>query len=146
MTARVVGVGVAALGGVVGVLPFLRWYRVDVTGRDISVRGVDVRGELWSLPILACLVVAIGLYVAVRVPGPGTLAVRRFGGVCAVAGAMCLAWALWSVVRIPSVAVPLDVGDGPTAPLQAHPVALLAAAAGAAVAAISLWWVRDSSD
>lgn len=146
MTARVVGVGVAVLGALVGILPFLQWYRVDLPGRDISVRGVDVRGELWSLPILACLVVAIGLYVAARSSGPGTLAVRRLGGICAVAGVMCLAWALWSVVRIPSVAVPLDVGDGPTAPLQAHPVALLTAAAGAAVAAISLWWMRSNSD
>ena len=144
MTSRVFGLGVTVLGTCAGILPFMQWYRVDLPGRDVVFRGVDVRGELWSLPVLACIVVAIGVYVAASVPDPRRSSSRWLGGICAVVGALYLAWALWSTWRISSVAVPLDLGDGPAAPLRAQPLALLAAAAGSGVAAMSLWWVRSN--
>lgn len=145
MTARVFGLGVAVLGACAGILPFLGWYRVDLPGRVVVVRGVDVRGELWSLPVLAGIVVAIGVYVAASDSDPREQSSRWLAGICAVAGALCLAWALWSAWRISSVAVPLDLGDGPQTPLRAQPVALLAAAAASGIVAMSLKWVRGTS-
>lgn len=140
------GIGVAVLGAIIGTLPFARWYRADLPGRSVVRSGVDVSGELWSLPLLASVIVAIGLVIAVRRPDPMTVVARWLGGICTVAGAICLGWALFSVFRITSVAVPVGVADGPPAPLRAQPAAFIAAAAGAVVSAVSLVWVRVGSD
>ncbi len=146
MTTRGCGICVAVLGAAAGALPFMPWYRADLPGREVVVSGIDVKGELWSLPALACVVVAIGVFVAARVPDPATAVARRLAGVCVVAGALCLVWALWGTFRVTSVALPVDVSDGPPAPLRVQPMAFLAAAAGAAIAAVSLGWVRSGSD
>ena len=140
------GIGLALLGAIVGTLPFARWYRADLPGRNVVLSGVDVSGELWSLPLLACVIVAIGVGIAAGTPDPMTVVARWLGGICAVAGAMCVAWALLSAFRITGVAVPVGVADGPPARLRVQPTAFIAAAAGAAVAAVSLWWVRLGSD
>jgi hypothetical protein len=142
---RSYGIGVAVLGAIIGTMPFARWYRADLPGRNVLRSGVEVSGELWSLPLLACAIVTIGVAIAVRRPDPMTVAARWLGGICAVAGAMCVGWALFSVFRSTGVAVPLGVADGPPAPLRAQPAAFIAAAAGAAVSAVSLAWVRTGS-
>ena len=139
------GIGVAILGAIVGTLPFARWYRADLPGRTVTRSGVEVSGELWSLPLLACVIAAIGVAIAVGRPDPVTVVARWLGGICVVAGAMCVGWALFSVFRITGVAVPVGVGDGPPAPLRAQPAAFIAAGAGAVVSAVSLVWVRIGS-
>ncbi len=140
------GISLAVLGAIVGLLPFARWYRADLPGRNVVVSGVEVSGELWSLPLLAGVIIAIGVAIAAGRPDPMTVAARWLGGICAVAGAVCVAWALLSAFRITSVAMPVGVADGPPAPLRVQPVAFIAAAAGAAVSAVSLWWLRIGSD
>ena len=146
MTPRSFGLAVALLGVLVGTLPFVRWYRADLPARDVVWSGIDVSGELWSLPILACVIVAIGVAAAAGLPDPMTVTARWLGGICAIAGTLCMAWALLSAFRITSIAVPVGVADGPPAPLRVQPTAFIAAAAGAAVAAVSLLWVRTGSD
>ena len=84
------GIGVAILGAIVGMLPFARWYRADLPGRTIVRSGVEVSGALWSLPLLALVIVAIGVAIAVSRPDPVTTVARWLGGICAVAGAMCV--------------------------------------------------------
>jgi hypothetical protein len=143
---RSYGIGVAVLGAVIGTMPFAGWYRADLPGRTVVRSGVEVSGELWTLPLFACVIVGIGVAIAVGRPNPVTLVARWLGGICAVAGAMCVGWALFSVFRITGVAVPVGVADGPPAPLRAQPAAFIAAAAGAAVTAVSLVWVRIGSD
>jgi len=143
---RSYGIGVAVLGAIIGTMPFARWYRADLPGRTLVRSGVEVSGALWSLPLLACVIVAIGVAIAAGRPDPMTVVARWLGGICAVAGAMCVGWALFSVFRITGVAVPVGVADGPPAPLRAQPAAFIAAAAGAAVSAASLVWVHLGSD
>lgn len=146
MTTRWYGIALAALGGALGVLPFTQWYRADLPGREVTARGVAVSGELWTLPALAAVIACVGVVIAVRRPAADSLGARWLGGVGAVCGALGCAWALWSVFRITGVATPVRVSDGPEAPLRAQPAAWIAAAAGATVAAVSLWWVRTGRD
>lgn len=140
------GIGLAVLGAIAGTLPFVQWYRADLPGRNVVLSGVDVSGALWSLPILASVIVAVEVAITVGTPDPMTAVARWLGGICTVAGAMCVAWALLSAFRITSVAVPVGVAGGPSAPLRVQPTAFVAAAVGATVAALSLWWVRSGSD
>jgi hypothetical protein len=141
VTARVYGVGLVVLGVLVGALPFAHWYRVDLPGRDLEHSGVAVSGELWSLPLLAGVIVTIGAWVAARGLDPAGSSARWLGWACAVAGVVALGWILLSAFRITSQAVP-DVPGGPPAPLHVQSIAYVAAAAGAAITALSLWWLR----
>lgn len=146
MTTRWCGIALIALGVALGLLPFMRWYRADLPGRHVTARGVEVSGELWSVPVLAAVICGIGIALVVGRRQPGTLGARWLGGIATVCGALACAWALWSVFRITGVAIPVGVSDGPVAPLRVQPTAWIAAAAGAAAAAVSLWWVRTGRD
>lgn len=140
------GLGVAVLGFVVAVAPFLHWYRADLPGRDLRYRGVQVAGELLALPLLGAALVIAGAVVAGRPPSrPGSPS-RGVGVVIAAAGAAAAVLALVRVLDIPAVAIPVGVPGGPDAPLDAQPIGLLAAAAGAAAAGAGLLWIRGGAE
>jgi hypothetical protein len=143
---RAVGIALAVLGAFIGASPFLHWYRIDVSGRDLPVSGIDAAGELWSLVPLAAVIVAAGLAIVLLGPDPSGRQARWLAGIAAVAAAFATVWALKGAVDIPAVGVPVGVEDGPGAPLAVQPLAFAAAAAAACVASVSLAWLRSGSD
>ena len=143
---RGVGIAIAALGALIGVSPFLDWYRIDVPGRDLPVSGVDAAGELWSLVPLAVVIVAAGIAIALLRPDPSDRQARWLGGIAAAASAFALLWALKCAIDIPAVGVPVGVDEGPEAPLAATSLAFVVAGAAACVASVSLAWLRAGSD
>ena len=145
MTARLLGACAAALGLVVGIAPFLDWYRADLAGRQVVVAGVDVAGELWTLPALAVTIMGIGVALAAVRPHPRATAARWAGAALVLLGVFALAWTLKSVFDVPTVAQPVDLPDGPRAPLEAQPVAFICAAAAAGVACTGFAWLRAGS-
>lgn len=145
MMTRAIGIVLTALGALIGVAPFLHWYRIDVPGRDLPVSGVDAAGELWSLLPLGAVLVAVGLAIAVAVPDPSRRPARWLGATAAIAGAFATAWALRSTLDVQAVAVPLGVATAPLAPLAPQPLAFITAGAAACVVCVSLAWVRSGS-
>ena len=142
---RAVGIALCTLGALIGVAPFLHWYRVDIPGRDLPISGIDAAGELWSLPLVGAVLVGVGLAIATAVPDPSYRAGRWLAAVGAVAGVFATAWALKGALTVRAVAVPTGVTDGPVAPLAAQPLAFLTAAAAACVVCVALAWVRSGS-
>ena len=145
MRTRGIGIALGMLGALIGVAPFLHWYRIDVAGRDLPVSGIDATGELWSLPLLGAVLVGVGLAIAVAVPDPSYRAGRWLAAVGAVSGAFATAWALKSALTVQAVAVPVGVADGPAAPLAAQPLAFVTAGAAACAVCVALAWVRSGS-
>lgn len=142
---RPTGIALTALGAFIGLAPFLHWYRIDVPGRDLPVSGVDAAGELWTLPLLGVVLVAVGLAIAVAVPDPPLRGARWLGGIAAAAAAFATAWALKSAVDVPAVGVPVGVANGPAAPLAAQPLAFVTAGAAACAVCVALAWLRSGS-
>lgn len=145
MIARLIGIGAAVLGALVGIAPFLDWYLADLPERRIAFAGIDVAGELWTLPVLSIPIVGLGVAIAVARPDPRATLARWAGGALTLLGAFALAWALKSALDVGAVALPAGVPDGPGAPLRAQPVAFICAAAAAAVACAGLAWLREGS-
>ena len=143
MTRRM-GAGFVILGGLLAAAPFVSWYRVDLPGREVRFRGVDVAGELWSLLILGAVIAAMGVAVLVGRADPGTRLGRWAGGVVAVAGLMALAWAVKGVFDIRAAAIP--VVPGQPAPIDATGRAYLAAGLCAVTTAVGLLWLRAGTD
>ena len=146
MTARAVGWGAAALGVLLGVAPFLDWYRAALPERSVTYSGVEVAGELWTLPALALVTVGLGVALAVLRPDPRWTPARWIGGALATAGIFALVWTLRAVLDIQAEAIPVDVVAPPRAPLTAQPFSFLAAAVGAAIASAGFAWLRDGAD
>ena len=145
MRTRALGSALGALGALVGLAPFLHWYRIDVPGRNLPISGIDATGELWSLPLLGAVLVAVGLVIAVTVPDPSHRAGRWLAAVGAVSGAFATALALRCALSVGAVATPVGVADGPAAPLAAQPLAFVAAGAAACAVCVALAWVRSGS-
>lgn len=142
---RTVGIALCTLGALIGVAPFLHWYRVDIPGRDLPISGIDAAGELWSLPILGAVLIGVGLAIAAAVPDPSYRAGRWLAAAAAASGVFATAWALKGALTVRAVAVPVGVADGPVAPLAAQPLAFLTAALAACVVCVALAWVRSGS-
>lgn len=132
------------LGVAMAVAPFTSWYRADLPGRDITFQGVDVAGELWSLPVLGTLIVAMGTALL----RSGATADSRFGrwagGVVAVAGVLAFAWTLKGIFDIRALAFP-NV-SGPAAPISATAAGYVTAGICAVTVAAGLQWLRAGSD
>jgi len=146
MRTRAIGFVLVALGALIGVAPFLHWYRIDVPGRDLPISGIDAAGELWSLPLLGSVLVAVGAAIAVAVPDPSLGVARWLGAIGAVAGAFATTWALKGALGMQAVGVPVGVANGPTAPLAAQPLAFIIAGASACATCVSLIWLRSGAD
>lgn len=143
---RAYGAAFVVLGAIVGVLPFLDWYRLDLPGRDLRVSGVQVAGELWVVPILGGVTIVIGAAIGLLAPAPARRVSRWLGGATTLAAGFAALWAAKAVWWHRATAVPIGVSDGPAAPLATRPIGYLAVAAGAALAAVALLWLRSGTD
>jgi hypothetical protein len=146
VTVRAYGVAFAVLGAIVGVVPFLDWYRLDLPGRDLRVSGVQVAGELWVLPLLGAVAIAIGTAILALGPDPARRVSRWLGGATAITGAFAVLWAAKAVWWHRTTAYPVGVPDAPAVPLSTQPLGYLAVAAAAALAAVALLWLRAGTD
>jgi hypothetical protein len=123
-------------GAALGALPFLVWYSAESPGGRSTATGVGATGELWSLPVLAALIVAAGALALVLGGSAGSRRGRRLGAVALAAGAVSAFWAIKNGVDVP-VRLVSTPGGRPVRPpgaVEVEPAAFGAAAAAACVA------------
>lgn len=146
MTVRVYGAGFAALGVLLAVLPFLDWYRLNLPERDLRLSGVEVAGELWVVPLIGAVALATGAAILVAAPASRRRVSRWLGAVTAIGATFAALWAAKAAWFHQATAFPVGVPDGPSVPLSIRPFALLTIAAGSALAAAALLWLRSGVD
>jgi hypothetical protein len=131
-----------AAGLALAACPFLPWYTVRIGGEQRAITGLEGSGELWLLPLLGGMVVALALALAAA---PGPVTVRWAGSVALVAGLLAAAWALRSAIVVP---VDVVVDEPPRVlvadlDVSAQPLAVaLTIASGLATALAGLLAIR----
>ena len=134
---RAAGSLAAAAGAALAVLPALPWYAVEAPDVQRRASGLAGSGELWILPLLGAVAVAVGALVALggsRDPGR-----RRVYGLVLVALAFLAAfWCVRGMVDPPVRLVLAGSPDAVPAPIALEPAAFAALPAAAALALAGL--------
>ncbi|MCU0307189.1 MAG: hypothetical protein MUE51_05350 [Thermoleophilia bacterium] len=126
----------ALLGLAMGVLPALPWFEAALpTGPD-RISGLSASGELWLMPALGLLVLAMGLLILLGRPPVGSAGARRAGLLVLLAGALGVLWAGRDVLE-PPVRVVADRPGAGTAELPDGAVAIDVLLSGWATLAVS---------
>jgi hypothetical protein len=119
-----------AAGIALAALPALPWYAVRSVSVDRTASGLAGSGELWILPLLGALAVAVGLLLAFGAPRDPEI-VRGYGVLLVAVAILAAVWCTRGLAD-PAAELML-VENGEPAPVPA-PVELLPAALAAPVA------------